>query len=52
VDQVDPCPLLAVFDDFTRKHISEGLNSWQETFRNGQFVPAAEYQRVARVRTN
>jgi Asp-tRNA(Asn)/Glu-tRNA(Gln) amidotransferase A subunit family amidase len=40
-----------VFDDFTRKHISEGLNRWPETFRNGQFVPAVEYLRAARVRT-
>jgi Asp-tRNA(Asn)/Glu-tRNA(Gln) amidotransferase A subunit family amidase len=41
----------AVFDDLTRKHITEGLNSWPETFRQGQFVPAVEYLRAARVRT-
>jgi Asp-tRNA(Asn)/Glu-tRNA(Gln) amidotransferase A subunit family amidase len=41
----------AVFDELTRKHITEGLNSWPETFRNGQFVPAVEYLRAARVRT-
>jgi len=40
-----------VFDELTRKHITEGLNSWPETFRNGQFVPAVEYLRAARVRT-
>jgi Asp-tRNA(Asn)/Glu-tRNA(Gln) amidotransferase A subunit family amidase len=40
-----------VFDEFTRKHISEGLNTWPDTFRNGQFVPAVEYLRAARVRT-
>jgi Asp-tRNA(Asn)/Glu-tRNA(Gln) amidotransferase A subunit family amidase len=40
-----------VFDDLTRKHISEGLNTWPDTFRNGQFVPAVEYLRAARVRT-
>jgi Asp-tRNA(Asn)/Glu-tRNA(Gln) amidotransferase A subunit family amidase len=40
-----------VFDDITRKHISEGLNTWPDTFRNGQFVPAVEYLRAARVRT-
>jgi Asp-tRNA(Asn)/Glu-tRNA(Gln) amidotransferase A subunit family amidase len=41
----------AVFDEFTRKHITEGLNTWPETFRNGQFVPAVAYLRAARVRT-
>jgi Asp-tRNA(Asn)/Glu-tRNA(Gln) amidotransferase A subunit family amidase len=41
----------AVFDDITRKHITEGLNSWPESFRNGQFIPAVEYLRAARVRT-
>jgi Asp-tRNA(Asn)/Glu-tRNA(Gln) amidotransferase A subunit family amidase len=41
----------AAFDELTRKHITEGLNSWPETFRAGQFVPAVEYLRAARVRT-
>ena len=41
----------AVFDELTRKHITEGLNTWPDTFRNGQFVPAVEYLRAARVRT-
>jgi Asp-tRNA(Asn)/Glu-tRNA(Gln) amidotransferase A subunit family amidase len=41
----------AVFDELTRHHVSEGLNSWPETFRQGQFVPAVEYLRAARVRT-
>jgi Asp-tRNA(Asn)/Glu-tRNA(Gln) amidotransferase A subunit family amidase len=40
-----------VFDEITRKHITEGLNTWPNTFRNGQFVPAVEYLRAARVRT-
>jgi Asp-tRNA(Asn)/Glu-tRNA(Gln) amidotransferase A subunit family amidase len=40
-----------VFDDLTRKHISEGLNSWPATFLERQFVPAVEYLRAARVRT-
>jgi Asp-tRNA(Asn)/Glu-tRNA(Gln) amidotransferase A subunit family amidase len=40
-----------VFDELTRKHVTEGLNSWPETFRTGQFVPAVEYLRAARVRT-
>ncbi len=41
----------AAFDELTRKHITEGLNSWPATFRQGQFVPAVEYLRAARVRT-
>ncbi len=41
----------AVFDDLTRRHITEGLNTWPATFRSGQFVPAVEYLRAARVRT-
>ncbi len=41
----------AVFDELTRKHITEGLNSWPDTFRSAQFVPAVEYLRAARVRT-
>src|SRR5262249_38740898 len=41
----------AAFDDLTRKHITEGLNSWPRSFRQGQFVPAVEYLRAARVRT-
>jgi Asp-tRNA(Asn)/Glu-tRNA(Gln) amidotransferase A subunit family amidase len=41
----------AVFDDLTRKHISEGLNTWPDAFRKSSFVPAIEYLRAARVRT-
>jgi Asp-tRNA(Asn)/Glu-tRNA(Gln) amidotransferase A subunit family amidase len=41
----------AAFDELTRKHVSEGLNSWPNSFRQGQFVPAVEYLRAARVRT-
>jgi Asp-tRNA(Asn)/Glu-tRNA(Gln) amidotransferase A subunit family amidase len=41
----------AVFDEFTRKHVTEGLNTWPGAFRRGQFVPAVEYLRAARVRT-
>ena len=40
-----------VFDSITREHISEGLNSWPDTFRAAQFVPAVDYLRAARVRT-
>lgn len=39
------------FDELTRKHVTEGLNYWPETFRDGQFVPAVEYLRASRVRT-
>jgi Asp-tRNA(Asn)/Glu-tRNA(Gln) amidotransferase A subunit family amidase len=41
----------AVFDELTRNHVSEGLNSWPDTFRQGQFIPAVEYLRASRVRT-
>jgi Asp-tRNA(Asn)/Glu-tRNA(Gln) amidotransferase A subunit family amidase len=41
----------AVFDDLTRKHVTEGLNNWPRSFRQGEFVPAVEYLRAARVRT-
>jgi Asp-tRNA(Asn)/Glu-tRNA(Gln) amidotransferase A subunit family amidase len=40
-----------VFDELTRRGITEGLNSWPTTFRQGQFVPAVEYLRAMRVRT-
>lgn len=39
------------FDDLTRKGVTEGLNSWPSTFRQGQFIPAVEYLRANRVRT-
>jgi Asp-tRNA(Asn)/Glu-tRNA(Gln) amidotransferase A subunit family amidase len=41
----------AAHDEVTRKHVTEGLNSWPDTFRQGEFVPAVEYLRAARVRT-
>ncbi len=41
----------AAFDDLTRKGITEGLNTWPATFRQGQFVPAVEYLRANRLRT-
>jgi Asp-tRNA(Asn)/Glu-tRNA(Gln) amidotransferase A subunit family amidase len=41
----------AVFDDLTRRGVTEGLNSWPNTFRHGQFVPAVEYLRANRIRT-
>jgi Asp-tRNA(Asn)/Glu-tRNA(Gln) amidotransferase A subunit family amidase len=41
----------AVFDELTREGITEGLNSWPTTFRQGQFIPAVEYLRAQRVRT-
>jgi Asp-tRNA(Asn)/Glu-tRNA(Gln) amidotransferase A subunit family amidase len=39
------------FDEVTRKGITEGLNTWPATFRQGQFVPAVEYLRANRIRT-
>ncbi len=41
----------AAFDDITRQGITEGLNSWPRTFRQGEFVPAVEYIRANRVRS-
>jgi len=41
----------AVFDDLTRRHISEGLNDWPSSFRVSQHISAVEYLRAARVRT-
>ncbi len=41
----------AAFDDLTRRGITEGLNSWPRTFRQGQFVPAVEYLRANRIRS-
>ena len=41
----------SAFDPLTREHVTEGLNSWPSTFLQGQFVPAVEYLRAARVRT-
>jgi Asp-tRNA(Asn)/Glu-tRNA(Gln) amidotransferase A subunit family amidase len=40
-----------VFDELTRKGVTEGLNSWPRTFRQGQFIPAVEYLRANRIRT-
>jgi Asp-tRNA(Asn)/Glu-tRNA(Gln) amidotransferase A subunit family amidase len=40
-----------VFDEITRKGITDGLNSWPGIFRQGQFVPAVEYLRANRART-
>jgi Asp-tRNA(Asn)/Glu-tRNA(Gln) amidotransferase A subunit family amidase len=41
----------AAFDGLTRQHITEGLNSWPDSFLQGQLIPAVEYVRAARVRT-
>jgi Asp-tRNA(Asn)/Glu-tRNA(Gln) amidotransferase A subunit family amidase len=41
----------AVFDDLTRRGVTEGLNSWPRTFRAGQFIPAVEYLRAHRIRS-
>jgi Asp-tRNA(Asn)/Glu-tRNA(Gln) amidotransferase A subunit family amidase len=39
------------FDEVTRQGITEGLNSWPQTFRKGEFVPAVEYLRANRIRS-
>jgi Asp-tRNA(Asn)/Glu-tRNA(Gln) amidotransferase A subunit family amidase len=41
----------ASFDDLTRRGVTEGLNTWPQTFRLGEFIPAVEYLRANRVRT-
>jgi Asp-tRNA(Asn)/Glu-tRNA(Gln) amidotransferase A subunit family amidase len=41
----------AVFDELTRKGITDGLNAWPRSFRLGQFVPAVEYLRANRIRS-
>jgi Asp-tRNA(Asn)/Glu-tRNA(Gln) amidotransferase A subunit family amidase len=41
----------AAFDDLTRKGIDEGIGSWGNSFRQGQFIPAVEYIRANRIRT-
>lgn len=41
----------AVFDELTRKGVTEGLNAWPRIFRLHQFVPAVEYLRANRIRT-
>jgi Asp-tRNA(Asn)/Glu-tRNA(Gln) amidotransferase A subunit family amidase len=40
-----------VFDELTRQGVTDGLNSWPGTFRQGQFVPAVEYLRANRIRS-
>ena len=41
----------AVFDEFARQGITDGLNAWPPKFRQGQFTPAVEYLRANRIRT-
>jgi Asp-tRNA(Asn)/Glu-tRNA(Gln) amidotransferase A subunit family amidase len=41
----------AVFDELTRQGVAQDLNTWPETFRQGQFIPAIEYLRANRIRT-
>jgi Asp-tRNA(Asn)/Glu-tRNA(Gln) amidotransferase A subunit family amidase len=39
------------FDEITRQGITEGLNTWPRTFRQGRFITAVEYLRANRIRT-
>jgi Asp-tRNA(Asn)/Glu-tRNA(Gln) amidotransferase A subunit family amidase len=41
----------AAFDDLTRAGTSEGIGTWPGAFRRGRFVPAVDYLRAQRVRT-
>lgn len=41
----------SAFDELTRKGVTEGLNTWPNFFRQGQFVPAVEYLRANRLRS-
>ena len=41
----------AAFDDYTRQGIKEGIGSWPNDFRRGEFIPAVEYIRANRLRT-
>lgn len=40
-----------VFDELNRNNVTEGLNSWPSSFRQGAFVSAVEYLRANRLRT-
>ncbi len=40
-----------VFDELNRNNITEGLNTWPNSFRQGAFVSAVEYLRANRLRT-
>ncbi len=40
-----------VFDELNRNNVTEGLNSWPNSFRQGAFVSAVEYLRANRLRT-
>jgi Asp-tRNA(Asn)/Glu-tRNA(Gln) amidotransferase A subunit family amidase len=41
----------ASFDELTRKGIREGIGAWPSTFQEAQFIPAVEYLRASRVRS-
>lgn len=41
----------AAFDDLTRKKITEDLGTWPRTFQLGEFIPAVEYIRANRLRS-
>lgn len=40
-----------VFDELNRHNVTEGLNTWPNSFRQGAFVSAVEYLRANRLRT-
>jgi Asp-tRNA(Asn)/Glu-tRNA(Gln) amidotransferase A subunit family amidase len=40
-----------VFDEFTRQNITQDLNDWPDIFRTAELIPAVEYLRANRIRT-
>ncbi|WP_166819799.1 amidase [Thalassoroseus pseudoceratinae] len=45
------CEAATVFDELTRSGDTQGLNYWPDIFRNAEFIPAVEYLRANRIRT-
>lgn len=41
-----------MFDQVTREHLTQDLNSWPKIFRAASFMPATSYLQAARVRTS
>jgi Asp-tRNA(Asn)/Glu-tRNA(Gln) amidotransferase A subunit family amidase len=39
------------FHEVTRDKVTEGLNTWPDEFRRGHFIPAVDYLRAQRIRT-
>ena len=58
-NQISPYPLTTILyveastahDELVRSGTTEGLNSWPQSLRAAQFIPAVEYVRANRLRT-